>query len=476
MKRNAVKLVAALSMALMLFTGCSAGTSVGSSSEAGSSEVVTGVNEDTLKAIVEGEGYVIVDTRNDEEYNGWIVDENIPQGHIKGAVSFLEGWLEGLSAQEQQKLLDDTGITKDKKIVLYSNYEGEGDAFAQKLAGLGYEEVLNVALSELSKNPNMSAAVEFEHMKNYHMFVYPQWVKELVDGNNPDTYDGRDFVIIDTNYKTFEEYKKGHVPTAIYMDTCEVECAPLWNLVSPETFKALFKNTGITKDTLVILTSDEPMASGRVAAALMYAGVEDVRMLNGGNQAWRQAGLDMETGENKWEAGEDFGAEIPVHPEYNIDIEEARKVIADPNGRLAAVVSWNEYTGVDNGGYSYFDEKGRIPGSVFGYGGVDAYHSEDFLDSDWTMRSYKEMEKIWAEWDIKPENRTSFFCSTGWRGGLAFFEAYAMGWENVSVFDGGFYEWTRNPENPIATGDPREEYNTDRENSELKYLNSVGGH
>ena len=77
---------------------------------------------------------------------------------------------------------------------------------------------------------------------------------------------------------------------------------------------------------------------------------------------------------------------------------------------IAAVVSWNEYIGKDNGGYSYFDEKGRIPSSVFGYGGSDAYHSQDFLDSDWTMRSYEEIKNIWADWDINPQNEISFFC------------------------------------------------------------------
>ncbi|MCT4507764.1 MAG: rhodanese-like domain-containing protein [Tepidibacter sp.] len=472
MKKNVVKLLFVLSMTLTLLLGCSNL----SSTEKSSNEEIMSVTEDTLKEIVTGKDYVIVDTRNDEEYNGWVIDKDITQGHIKGAVNFSESWLENLSDKDKQKLLDETGITKDKKIIIYSNYGKESLSLAEKMSKLGYEEVLNISLKDISSDSKLSSIVEFEHMENYQMFVYPQWVKDLVAGNNPDTYDGRDYIIIDTNYKTFEDYKKGHLPTSIYMDTCEIEEAPLWNLVSPEKFKELFKKTGITKDTLVILSSDEPMASGRLAAAFMYAGVEDVRMLNGGNQAWRQAGFEMETKVNEWKQGDDFGAKIPVHPEYNIGMEEAKKLLNNPNGRLVAVVCWDEYTGKNNGGYSYFDEKGRIPGSVFGYGGVDAYHSEDFLDSDWTMRSYKEMEKIWAEWDIKPENESSFFCATGWRGGLAFFETYAMGWKNVSVFDGGFYEWSRDPKNPINTGDPREEYKKDRENSELKYLNSVGNH
>lgn len=30
-----------------------------------------------------------------------------------------------------------------------------------------------------------------------------------------------------------------------------------------------------------------------------------------------------------------------------------------------------------------------------------------------------------------------------------------MGWENVSIYDGGFYEWIQDSKNPIAVGDPR---------------------
>lgn len=468
MKKNLLKVIVFLVVTVVIFTGCTSEKSISKEKES--------FDKVRYEEYFEGENSIIVDSRDDEEYNGWVIDEDIPQGHIKGAISFSEKWLKDLSKEEAINLLSDSGISKNNKVMIYSNYGEESISFLEKLNELGYEDAINVSLKDISNDKDLMKKIDFEYMEKYHMFVYPKWVKDLLDGKNPDNYDGRDYIIIDTNYDYFEKYKKGHIPKAIYVDTCEIECAPLWNLVSPETFKTLFKNTGITKDTLVIFTSDEPMASGRVAAAFMYAGVEDVRILNGGNHAWKDAGFKLETGENKWVKGENFGAEIPVHPEYNIDIEEAKKLLNNPNGRLVAAVSWDEYTGANNGGYSYFDEKGRIPGSVFGYGGVDAYHSEDYLDDDFTMRSYKEMEKIWGEWDIKPENESAFFCATGWRGGLAFFEAYAMGWEDISVFDGGFYEWSRNPENPIAVGDPRIEYDNDRKNSELKFLDSVGNH
>lgn len=71
-------------------------------------------------------------------------------------------------------------------------------------------------------------------MKNYHLYVYPKWIKDLLDNKNPDTYNSKDYVIIDTNYEKFEDYKKGHIPTALYMDTCKIECPPLFVLQDGE--------------------------------------------------------------------------------------------------------------------------------------------------------------------------------------------------------------------------------------------------
>lgn len=49
--------------------------------------------------------------------------------------------------------------------------------------------------------------------------------------------------------------------------------------------------------------------------------------------------------------------------------------------------------------------------------------------------------------------QVSFYCGTGWRASETFMYARAMGWKNVSVYDGGWYEWSSDPKNPVATGE-----------------------
>jgi thiosulfate/3-mercaptopyruvate sulfurtransferase len=60
---------------------------------------------------------------------------------------------------------------------------------------------------------------------------------------------------------------------------------------------------------------------------------------------------------------------------------------------------------------------------------------------------------MWKEVGITPDKHNVFYCGTGWRGSEAFFNAWLMGWSNISVFDGGWFEWS-NKGYPYETGIP----------------------
>ena len=79
---------------------------------------------------------------------------------------------------------------------------------------------------------------------------------------------------------------------------------------------------------------------------------------------------------------------------------------------------------------------------------------ENYRNLDHTTREYQEIEEIWKEVGVTPNKQLAFYCGTGWRGSEAFFNAWLMGWPRVSVFDGGWFEWSNDPGNPIEKGDP----------------------
>jgi thiosulfate/3-mercaptopyruvate sulfurtransferase len=74
---------------------------------------------------------------------------------------------------------------------------------------------------------------------------------------------------------------------------------------------------------------------------------------------------------------------------------------------------------------------------------------------DNTMRAYPEIAANWAEAGITPDKRVSFYCGTGWRASETWFYASLMGWPDISVYDGGWCEWSQDPvANPIEVGVP----------------------
>jgi 3-mercaptopyruvate sulfurtransferase SseA len=192
----------------------------------------------------------------------------------------------------------------------------------------------------------------------------------------------------------------------------------------------------------------------RCAFIMMYAGVKDVRLLNGGLQSWLDEGFEITKEESREQPVSAFGSEIPALPGLAVDLHEAEEILKAKDKNLVCVRSRGEYTG-EVSGYNYIEKKGRIPGAVFANCGSDAYHMENYRNLDHTTREYHEIEKDWKEAGITYDKFNAFYCGTGWRASEAFFNAWLMGWSNIAVFDGGWFEWSNN-NLPFETGLPKQ--------------------
>lgn len=416
-----------------------------------------------LKAfLTEARGFVI-DIRPVDAYNGWKLQGELRGGHIKGAKSLPIKWAKYIDWIE---IVRSKGILPDKQIVVYSYSSKEAEAVAQLFIRAGYQNVsiYNHFIDEWTVNPELP----MENLKRYAHLVYPEWVKSISSGDNPPEYNGKNVIICHAHYRNREAYLSGHIPGAIDIDTLALESPETWNRRSPEELQEALQQHGITNDTTVILygkfmapNNDDPFpgsAAGHIGAIrcafiMMYAGVKDVRVLNGGFQSWIDAGYEISTDDVPKKHVNNFWAEIPAKPELAVDIPKAKELIKSSDGELVSVRSWPEFIG-EVSGYNYIEKKGRIPGAVFGNCGTDAYHMENYRNLDHTTMEYHEIVDIWKEAGITPDKHLAFYCGTGWRGSEAFFNAWLLGWPRVSVFDGGWFEWSNDPENPFETGIP----------------------
>lgn len=421
------------------------------------------ISTDALVAIIGDEKVKIVDVRPPEAYNGWRLKGEERGGHIKNAMSLPLKWTEYIDWIETVRHKE---IFPEHDIIIYGYIMKDSLRVAERFRKAGYNSVkiYNGFKDEWASDP----ALPISQLERFRHLVSPQWVKSLIREDKPQHFNNDKYVIVHAHYRNRDAYLTGHIPGAIDMDTLALEAPETWNRRSPAELKEAFEKHGITADTTVVVygkfmfpDNNDPFpgsAAGdigaiRCAFIMMYAGVKDVRVLNGGFRAWTDAGYEISYKDETKTPVKEFGASIPAHPEMVVDTTEAKKMIQSHDSELVCVRSRPEYLG-EVSGYNYIEAKGRIPGAVFADCGSDAYHMENYRNVDHTKREYHEIADIWNASGITADKHLAFYCGTGWRGSEAWFNAWLMGWPRVSVYDGGWFEWSNDPHNPSETGEP----------------------
>lgn len=422
------------------------------SGETVSTEVeISTISKDEVISNVGKSDWIIVDSRDNNAFNGWAMDGVERGGHIEGAVDFSANWLKVEAENKDQILLDtlnSKGITADKNVVLYDANGIDALEVAEYLKDNGFENLFTFDVNEWAKDTTLSMV----NYPNYELIVPASWVNQLIKGEKPESYFNEKFKIFEVSWgEPSEDYIKSHIEGAVHINTDEVEVGPIWNRLSDEELEKFALNNGITNDTTVILYCNglSSMSAYRVGAILKYVGVEDVRIMNGGFESWIREGFDVAEGNIEKTSVESFGIKTPAHPEYIIDMKEAKEILANPDtSQLVSVRSWEEYIG-ETPGYSDITIAGRIPGDYWGQD-IGAY-----VNIDGTMKNFDEVLSLWQEWNVDKNKNLAFYCGTGWRVAETLYYTKVAGMENTALFDGGWYEWIADTTNPIETGIPK---------------------
>ena len=232
---------------------------------------------------------------------------------------------------------------------------------ASLLAGCAANSESKPADREKMAGEKETSDVKADPVDQKKVYVSPDWVQSVIDGNQKES---SDYVILECAWGEEADnpaYTEGHIKGAYHMNTDDIESEEYWNIRTPEEIKKLMADYGITKDTTVICYGADGVnsADDRVAFTLLWAGVENVKCLDGGLEAWTKSGYAMEKGSNKPKANDKgFGTTVPAHPEYIITIEDVKeKLENDSNFKLVSIRSKAEFSG-ETSGYGYIDKAG----------------------------------------------------------------------------------------------------------------------
>ena len=262
------------------------------------------------------------------------------------------------------------------------------------------------------------------------------------------------FVIVDCRQQT-HAYFHEHIPGAIYVHEgllrAHIGKNPLqW--ISPLAAEIVFSILGFEQDSPIVVYSDsKPLSASAditsdgleqslVAYSLARFGCRNVLILDGGFSKWKGEARPLT---------QDLGISRPSSFSVDMQIDflagyEACISLKDnPDTILLDTrpASWYE-------GLGPWMKPGHIPGAV----NLPATRFMDEKNST-LLKTENEIREILFSCGVTPEKTIICSCGTGRTATVVFLILkFYLGYPDVLLYEGGFTEWSSNPDNPVVTG------------------------
>ena len=244
-----------------------------------------------------------------------------------------------------------------------------------------------------------------------------------------------------------DHYLAGHLPEAVFVDL-ETELADPPSaagrhpLPSLQRLQASARRWGIgTGDPVVAYDATGGMAAARAWWLLRWGGLTDVRLLDGGLEAWRRAGGALEAGDVVPEPGGVTltGGGMPV-----LSLEEAA-ALPSSGGVLLDARAGERYRGE----VEPIDPRaGHVPGAV-------SAPTTENLAPDGAFRPAEELRLRFAGAGVQPGSSVGVYCGSGVTATHEILAMAVAGVDptDVALYEGSWSGWTADRDRPVATGD-----------------------
>jgi thiosulfate/3-mercaptopyruvate sulfurtransferase len=240
------------------------------------------------------------------------------------------------------------------------------------------------------------------------------------------------------------KYLAGHLPGAVFVDL-ETELADPPSaaqgrhpLPSVQRLQSVARRWGIRAgDAVVAYDATGGLAAARAWWLLRWGGIGDVRLLDGGLDAWVRAGGRLESGNVVPEPGDVTltGGGMPV-----LTIDEAAALPAS-GGVLLDARAGERYRGE----VEPIDPRaGHVPGAV-------SAPTTANLSSDGTFLRTTELVDRFVALGVGPRTTVGVYCGSGVNAAHEVAALAAAGIE-AALWPGSWSQWSNEPGRPVATG------------------------
>jgi thiosulfate/3-mercaptopyruvate sulfurtransferase len=215
-------------------------------------------------------------------------------------------------------------------------------------------------------------------------------------------------------------------------------------LPSPEDFQAAARRWGLRKGQgVVVLDDNGGLAAGRAWWLLRWAGLEDVRLLDGGLRAWAEAGYPLDGEQDPVPAPEPGDVELGSGHMPVLDIDAAAAF--PEHGVLLDARAGERYRGESE---PIDPRAGHVPGALNAPTGENLREDGRFQDPD-ALRA--RFAALGADAAAGQAGEVAVYCGSGVTAAHEIL-ALAVAGVPAALYPGSWSQWSNDPRRPVATG------------------------
>lgn len=253
--------------------------------------------------------------------------------------------------------------------------------------------------------------------------------------------------------QSYEEYLQAHIPHALYLDwltdITDPDRPDQYMILSRQALEQLLGRLGITRDSIVVIYDTMTnRLSTRMFWTLRYYGHIQLRILDGGMQAWSRAGFAY-TDALPGIAATDYVID-QINPDLAADRIYIEQRLRDDDFTLVDGRPADQFTGDAPGKVFHTGSEHARRGHI--YGAKNIPWSLNF-NEDGTFKPVEQLRDLYELRGIQSGQTIVTYCNEGLHAAPPWFVlSELLGYEDVRLYDASMSEWANLEDTRMSRG------------------------
>ena len=266
------------------------------------------------------------------------------------------------------------------------------------------------------------------------LFIEPKTLMSKLGNINLKIFDAT-FYLPDSGLVAEDEYKKKHIPNAIFFDINKIADPnnSLPHMIpSKDLFSKMMQNIGLNNDDEIIIYDNSPfLSSARAWFLFRYFGHDKISIMQGGIKNWKNYGGNITQGNVILEKGNYIAS--AERKELVVNLDEMILASQNKENIILDARSKKRFLGEALEPRPNLPS-GHIPNSK-------SLPSSDLINKEGYLKSKDEINQIFSNINVNTNDKIIATCGSGVSACVISIALFCLGKTDTPIYDGSWTEW-----------------------------------